>query len=95
MSFDAVEKYNTRLLILKETGMFATVAVLSNGRQKDDTKEHVLRDNPLTSCVLFPKYVFDCLHVVSFCSCLDTRQPGNVFKKLDTRQSEILTNFSK
>ena len=26
-------------------------------------------------------------------SCLDTRQPGNVFKKLDTRQSEILTNF--
>ena len=28
-----------------------------------------------------------------FSSCLDTRQPGNVFKKLDTRQSEILTNF--
>ena len=27
------------------------------------------------------------------CSCLDTRQPGNVFKKLDTQQSEILTNF--
>ena len=26
-------------------------------------------------------------------TCLDTRQPGNVFKKLDTRQSEILTNF--
>ena len=26
-------------------------------------------------------------------SCLDTRQPGNVFKKLDTRQSEILTDF--
>ena len=26
-------------------------------------------------------------------SCLDTRQPGTVFKKLDTRQSEILTNF--
>ena len=26
-------------------------------------------------------------------SCLDTRQPGNVFKKLDTRQSEVLTNF--
>ena len=25
--------------------------------------------------------------------CLDTRQPGTVFKKLDTRQSEILTNF--
>ena len=25
--------------------------------------------------------------------CLDTRQPGAVFKKLDTRQSEILTNF--
>ena len=32
MSFDAIEKYNTRLLIPKETGMFATVAVLSNGR---------------------------------------------------------------
>ena len=25
--------------------------------------------------------------------CLDTRQQGTVFKKLDTRQSEILTNF--
>ena len=25
--------------------------------------------------------------------CLDTQQPGTVFKKLDTRQSEILTNF--
>ena len=25
--------------------------------------------------------------------CLDTRQLGTVFKKLDTRQSEILTNF--
>ena len=25
--------------------------------------------------------------------CLDTRQPGTVFKKLGTRQSEILTNF--
>ena len=31
MSFDAVEKYNTRLLIPKETGVFATVAVLSKG----------------------------------------------------------------
>ena len=45
MSFDAVEKYNTRLLIPKETSMFATVAELSNGRQKDDTKEHVQRDS--------------------------------------------------
>ena len=70
MSFDAIEKYNTRLLIPKETGMFATVAVLSNGRQKDDTKEHVHRESPLTSCVLFPKYVFDCLHVVSFLACV-------------------------
>ena len=26
-------------------------------------------------------------------TCLDTRQPGSPFKKLDTRQSEILTNF--
>ena len=25
--------------------------------------------------------------------CLDTRRPGTVFKKLDTRQSEILTNL--
>ena len=32
--------------------MFATVAVLSNGRQKDDTKEHVQRESPLTSCAL-------------------------------------------
>ena len=30
---------------------------------------------------------------LTFSSCLDTRQPGNVFKKLDTQQSEILTNF--
>ena len=50
--------------------MFATVAVLSNGRQKDDTKEHVHRESPLTSCVLFPKYGFDCLHVVSFLACV-------------------------
>ena len=28
-----------------------------------------------------------------FTTCLDTRQPGTVFKKLDTRQSEILINF--
>ena len=70
MSFDAIEKYNTRLLIPKETGMFATVAVLSNGRQKDDTKEHVHRESPLTNCVLFPKYVFDCLHVVSVLACV-------------------------
>ena len=27
--------------------------------------------------------------------CLDTRRPGTVFKKLDTRQSEILTNLLK
>ena len=26
-------------------------------------------------------------------TCLDTRQPGSVFKKLDPRQSDILTNF--
>ena len=25
--------------------------------------------------------------------CLDTRLPGTVFKKLDTRKSEILTSF--
>ena len=30
---------------------------------------------------------------VIFSSCLDTRQPGTAFKKLDTRQSEILINF--
>ena len=30
---------------------------------------------------------------IKFRKCLDTRQPGTVFKKLDTRQSEILTNF--
>ena len=70
MSFDAIEKYNTRLLIPKEVGIFATVAVVSNGRQKDDTKEHVHRESPLTNCVLFPKYVFDCLHVVSVLACV-------------------------
>ena len=30
---------------------------------------------------------------ITFRKCLDTRQPGTVFKKLDTRQSEVLTNF--
>ena len=76
MFFDAIEKYNTRLLIPRETDMFATVAVLSNGRQKDDTKERVQRESPLTSCVLFsrpsarPHYVFDCVHVVSFLACV-------------------------
>ena len=70
MSFDAIEKYNTRLLIPKETRMFATVAVLPNRRQKDDTKEHVRRESPLTNCVLFPKYVSDCLHVVSVLACV-------------------------
>ena len=30
---------------------------------------------------------------VLWTTCLDTRQPGTVFKKLHTRQSEILTNF--
>ena len=65
--------------------LFATVAVFSNGRQKDNTKEHVQRESPLTSCVLFPcrllgprarppfsfvKYVLDCVHVVSFLACV-------------------------
>ena len=56
--------------------MFATVTVVSNGRQKDDTKEHVQRESPLTSCVSarphlsFVKYVFDCVHVVSFLACV-------------------------
>ena len=36
---------------------------------------------------------FACDHHLIFNSCLDTRQPETVFKKLDTRQSEILTNF--
>ena len=31
--------------------------------------------------------------ILSLTTCLDTRQPGTVFKKLGTRQSEILTNF--
>ena len=33
------------------------------------------------------------IQLVFFTTCLHTRQPGTVFKKLDTRQSEILTNF--
>ena len=80
MSFDAIEKYTTRFLIPKETGLFATVALLSNGRQKDQSKEHVQKESPLTSCVLFAgrlpgtflfvKYVFDCVHVVLFLACV-------------------------
>ena len=31
--------------------------------------------------------------ILVFSLCLDTRQPGTVFKKLDARQSEIFTNF--
>ena len=47
-----------------------------NGRQKDDTKERVQRESPLTSRPLFslpsarPHYVFDCVHVVSFLACV-------------------------
>ena len=73
MSFDAVEKYNTRLLIPKETMMFPTDAVLSNGHQKDDTKEHVQRESPLTSCVLFqgrlPGPIFILKICLRLCTC--------------------------
>ena len=56
MSFDAIEKYNTRLLIPKETAACSQpLQYFQNGRQKDNTKEHVLKESPLTSCVLFPK----------------------------------------
>ena len=73
MFFDAIEKYNTRLLIPRETDMFATVAVLSNGRQKDDTKEHVQKESPLTSCVLFqgrlPGPIFIRKICLRLCTC--------------------------
>ena len=37
---------------------------------------------------------FECpISLMYYYTCLDTRQPGSAFKKLDTRQSEILTNF--
>ena len=42
------------------------------------------------------KYTCSCGNVhLSFQvrKCLDTRQPGTVFKKRDTQKSEILTNF--
>ena len=32
-------------------------------------------------------------HTADAWKCLDTRLPGTVFKKLDTRKSEILTSF--
>ena len=72
MSFDAIEKYNTRLLITKKTIMFATVALLSNGRQKDETKEHVQRESPLTSCVLFllPGPIFIRKICFRLCTCV-------------------------
>ena len=32
-------------------------------------------------------------HTADAWKCLDTRLPGTVFKKLDTRKSDILTSF--
>ena len=40
-----------------------------------------------------PFWVFGLSSFVLRPKCLDTRQPGSVYKKLDTRQSEILSNF--
>ena len=68
MSFDAIEKYSTRLLIPKETGMFRCSTFKWTPR--GDTKEHVRRESPLTNCVLFPKYVFNSVHVVPFLACM-------------------------
>ena len=60
----------------------------------------------LIFCRSFKLIIYHCIsssYLIPCCSndsvrvfkttCLDTRQPGTVFKKLDTRQSEILTNF--
>ena len=33
------------------------------------------------------------LDSIAFTTWLDIRQPGSVYKKIDTRQSEILTSF--
>ena len=55
MSFDAIEKYNTRLLIPKETAACSQpLQCFQMNAKMDDTKEHVLKESPLTSCVLFP-----------------------------------------
>ena len=80
MSFDATEKYNTRLLIPKETIMFATVAVLSNGAKRTTPKSMCTRKArwPVVYCFKavsqapfsFVKYVCDFVHVVSFLACV-------------------------
>ena len=70
MSFDAVEKYNARLLIPKETGMFATVAVLSKWTPKGQHQRACAKGKPADQLCIVSKNAFDCLHVVSFLACV-------------------------
>ena len=78
MSFDAIEKYNTRLLIPKETGMFNRCSPFKwtpKGRHQRACAEGKPADQ---LCIVsrssapfsFVKYVFDCVHVVSFLACV-------------------------
>ena len=52
-----------------------------------------LRNGPLKAMGITWPTLKEFPSMFVFTTCLDTRQPGTVFKKLDTRQSEILTNF--
>ena len=60
------------------TGAFVAfhheVYIPSNGRQKDETKEHVQRESPLTSCVLFlgrlPGRIFIRKICFRLCTCV-------------------------
>ena len=60
MSFDAVEKYNTykRLLIPKETGMFATVAVLSKWTPKGRHQRACAKGQPADQLCIVSKICF-------------------------------------
>ena len=61
------------------------------GNIRPDIKIKPFSDNIKHACMAI--LILASLKTQILSSCLDTRQPGNVFKKLDTWQSEILTNF--
>ena len=61
-------------------------------RTENPSEEHE-ELNKMAHGVVAESRRFVLLVEFSFTTCLDTRQPGTVFKKLGTRQSEILTNF--
>ena len=71
-----------------------------NGRQKDNTKEHVQKESPLTSCVLFqvrlPGPIFIRKICLRFCTCrviFSLRGRRSKFEKPLTYESENICTW--